>query len=103
MIHKSEPDINDSEEVEITGKAFIVRDEHERQRALEATAVRSPVANYLVETDIAQMLDCIKVVPEEESLHHSRYFCNNDSIRYHSVHPRPPKNGGSLQAGTKVR
>ena len=64
LIHTSEPDINESKEVEVSGKAFIVADERERQRALEATAVRSPVVNYLVETGNAQMLDCIKVVPE---------------------------------------
>lgn len=64
LVHKGEPDISDSKEVEITGKAFIVRDEQERRRALEATAVRSPVVNYLADTGNAQMLDCIKVVPE---------------------------------------
>jgi len=64
LVHKSEEDINDSQEVEIIGKALIIKDERERQRALEATAQRSPVVKYLVETGNAGVLDCIKVVPQ---------------------------------------
>lgn len=64
LVHQSGEEINDSQEVEIIGKALIMRDERERQTALEATAQRSPVVKYLVETGNAGMLDCIKVAPE---------------------------------------
>jgi 1,4-dihydroxy-2-naphthoate octaprenyltransferase len=64
LVHKGEEEINDSQEVEIIGKALITRDEGERKRALEATAQRSPVVKYLVETGNAGVLDCIKVAPQ---------------------------------------
>jgi len=64
LVHKSREDINDSQEVEIIGKALLTRNERERQRALEATAQRSPVVKYLVETGNAGVLDCIKVAPQ---------------------------------------
>ena len=32
LVHKSEADINDSQEVEIIGKAFIIKDKRERQK-----------------------------------------------------------------------
>ncbi|MEE8390421.1 MAG: 1,4-dihydroxy-2-naphthoate octaprenyltransferase [Anaerolineae bacterium] len=66
LIHEqgSEGDINDSQEVEIIGKAIIIRDERERQKALEATALRSPVVKHLVEAGNAGVLDCIKVAPQ---------------------------------------
>ncbi|MFQ6093256.1 MAG: 1,4-dihydroxy-2-naphthoate octaprenyltransferase [bacterium] len=64
LIHKHTEDVNDSMEVEVTGKAFVVKDDEERQTALEATAQRSPVVKYLVETGHEGMLDCIRVVPE---------------------------------------
>ncbi|MBI2848091.1 MAG: 1,4-dihydroxy-2-naphthoate octaprenyltransferase [Chloroflexi bacterium] len=56
--------INESKEIEISGKALFVRDQAERERALQITAKRSPVVKYLVETGNANMLDCIKVVPD---------------------------------------
>ncbi len=68
LVHKSAGDINDSQEVEIIGKALITKDERERQRALEATAQRSPVVKYLVETGNAGVLDCIKVAPQTVKL-----------------------------------
>jgi 1,4-dihydroxy-2-naphthoate octaprenyltransferase len=64
LIYKGEGDINDSQEVEISGKAVIVKDRQERRKALEITAKRSPVVKYLVEAGNDQVLDCIKVVPE---------------------------------------
>jgi 1,4-dihydroxy-2-naphthoate octaprenyltransferase len=64
LVHAPGSDINDSREVEITGQAVLVRDEEERGRALEATAVKSPVVKHMVETGNAGLLDCIKVVPE---------------------------------------
>ena len=64
LIHKDGGDINESREVEITGKAFFVRDNEERERALAMTAKTSPVVQYLVGTGNASVLDCIKVLPD---------------------------------------
>ncbi len=64
LVHQSGADINESKEVEITGKALFVRDQKERERALEMTAKRSPVVKYLTETGNSSMLDCVKVVPD---------------------------------------
>ena len=64
LVHKSEPDINNSREVEVTGRAVFVTDNRERERALEITAQKSPVVKYLTSTGNAQVLDCIKVIPE---------------------------------------
>ena len=64
LVHYSGADINESKEVEITGKALFVRDQKERERALERTAKRSPVVKYLTESGNSDMLDCIKVAPD---------------------------------------
>ena len=64
LCHQPGADINESREVEITGKALFVRDQKERERALEMTAKRSPVVKYLTESGNSGMLDCIKVVPD---------------------------------------
>ncbi|MEE8413459.1 MAG: 1,4-dihydroxy-2-naphthoate octaprenyltransferase [Dehalococcoidales bacterium] len=64
LVHQSGSDINDSREVEITGKAVFVRDPEERERALEMTAKRSPVVKYLTESGNSSLLDCIKIVPD---------------------------------------
>ncbi|MBI2868232.1 MAG: 1,4-dihydroxy-2-naphthoate octaprenyltransferase [Chloroflexi bacterium] len=64
LVHQGAGDINESREVEVTGKAFFVRDDRERERALSMTARTSPVVKYLVETGNAGALDCIKVLPD---------------------------------------
>ena len=64
LIHQSGTDINDSKEVEITGKAVFVRDPQERELALQMTAKRSPVVKYLTESGNGGLLDCIKVSPD---------------------------------------
>ncbi|MFQ6121694.1 MAG: 1,4-dihydroxy-2-naphthoate octaprenyltransferase [Dehalococcoidales bacterium] len=64
LAHDPGANINESKEMEITGKALFVRERKERERALEMTAKRSPVVKYLTETGNASVLDCIKVVPE---------------------------------------
>lgn len=64
LVHRSETDINNSKEVEVTGRAVFVTDSQERERALEITAQKSPVVKYLTSTGNAQVLDCLKVVPE---------------------------------------
>ncbi|MDO8569046.1 MAG: 1,4-dihydroxy-2-naphthoate octaprenyltransferase [Dehalococcoidales bacterium] len=56
--------INESREIEITGKAVFVRDQAERDKALEMTAKRSPVVKYMTGSGNAGQLDCIKVVPD---------------------------------------
>src|SRR3990172_7268584 len=56
LIHSPGTDINDSKEVEITGKAVFVRDPQERERALQATAKRSPVVKYLTESGNASQI-----------------------------------------------
>src|SRR3972149_5103739 len=50
LIHQSGMDINNSKEVEITGKAIFVRDPQEREHALQMTAKRSPVVKYMTES-----------------------------------------------------
>lgn len=64
LIYHSGTSLNESKEIEITGKALFVRDQRERERALEMTAKRSPVVKYLTETGNSGVLDCVKVVPE---------------------------------------
>ncbi len=64
LVHQSADDINESKEIEITGKALLVRDEKERQLALEMTAKRSPVVSYLVGSGNSGLLDCVRVVPD---------------------------------------
>ena len=64
LIYKDGGDVNDSREIEISGKAVIVKDQTERQKAPEITAKRSPVVSYLVEAGNEEVLECIKVAPE---------------------------------------
>ena len=64
LISQSRADINDSKEVEITGKGLFVTDQKEREQALQMTGKRSPVVKHLTETGNSAMLDCIKVVPD---------------------------------------
>lgn len=54
--------MNNSQEVEICGKATVVKDQEERQEALEITAKRSPVVKYLVEVGNDDALHCIEVI-----------------------------------------
>jgi len=57
-------DIGDSCEVEITGRATLVRDDAEQQKALDLTAGPSPIVAYLKQTGGTAVLDYIRVVPE---------------------------------------
>ncbi|MBI2852373.1 MAG: 1,4-dihydroxy-2-naphthoate octaprenyltransferase [Chloroflexi bacterium] len=63
LVNQAGGSINESKEIEISGKAVFVRDEAEREHALTLTAERSPVVKYMVGTGNAGMLDCIKVIP----------------------------------------
>lgn len=51
-------------EVEVTGKAALVNNEEERQRAFKMEAPRSPIVGYLYQNNQTSVLDCIKVVPQ---------------------------------------
>jgi len=63
LILKRKENINDSSEIEVTGRAFYVRDAGEKDRAFQALAEKSPVVKYLKDTNSLGVLDCIKVVP----------------------------------------
>ena len=64
LVHQSGSDINESREVEITGKAFFVIDQGQRKQALGLIAKKSPIIKSLIETENTGILDCIKVVPD---------------------------------------
>jgi 1,4-dihydroxy-2-naphthoate octaprenyltransferase len=64
LAHESQEDINKSKEVEITGKALVLKEEKERDKALSSIAERSPVVAYLRNTGNESMLECIKVIPQ---------------------------------------
>lgn len=68
LAFKSDDNINKSKEVEITGKALILREEKERDRALKAIAKRSPVVAYLKDKGHESMLECIKIIPHTVKL-----------------------------------
>lgn len=63
LVYDRDDEIGDSREVEISGKAVIVKD-RERAKALDLNAQRSPVVAHLVEAGNEAVLDCIKVTPE---------------------------------------
>jgi 1,4-dihydroxy-2-naphthoate octaprenyltransferase len=56
---------NDWREVEITGHAAIVSDRTERQKALDLTAVPSPIVAHLQSAGQTDILDFIRVTPHE--------------------------------------
>jgi len=60
---RGDVNINDSCEVEVTGRAFLVKDDGERSRAFSALAEKSPVVKYLRDSGNLGVLDCVKVVP----------------------------------------
>ncbi len=64
LVHRPGDSITESREVEVTGKALLVRDSAERQHALEMTAQKSPVVKHLKEAGNTDILDTVKVVPE---------------------------------------
>lgn len=64
LVYHDAADINESKEVEVTGKALFVREQRERELALEMVAKRSFVCKYFIESGNSGMLDCIKVMPD---------------------------------------
>jgi len=65
LFFRQPTDFPSAREVEVTGRAYIIRDEEERRKALNALAARSPVVSYMLQTGNAHLLDCIKVIPQE--------------------------------------
>jgi 1,4-dihydroxy-2-naphthoate octaprenyltransferase len=63
LILRQGENVNESSEVEVTGKAQLLKDGSEKDEAFEALAGRSPVVGYMKETGSLDLLDCIKVVP----------------------------------------
>lgn len=63
LILKHKENINDSSEIEVTGRVFYVKNNGETDRAFQALAGKSPVVKYLRDTNSLGVLDCIKVVP----------------------------------------
>ena len=63
LVLKRDGSINDSSEIEVTGRACYVKNEGARARALQALSGKSPVVKYLKETNSLGVLDCVKVVP----------------------------------------
>ncbi|MFQ6031747.1 MAG: 1,4-dihydroxy-2-naphthoate octaprenyltransferase [Candidatus Zixiibacteriota bacterium] len=68
LAHESQENINQSKEVEIIGKALIIKTENERSKALDTIAERSPVVTYLRNSGNASILECIKIVPQTVKL-----------------------------------
>lgn len=64
IVYQSKEDMNASKEVEISGKASILKEERERRKALKALAKRSPIVAYLIKAGKDSVLDCIKVLPQ---------------------------------------
>lgn len=64
LVHNPGEDLNSSSEVEITGRVFVIKDDVQRRRSLEMLSKRSPVVNYLVQSDNESTLACLKVVPQ---------------------------------------
>lgn len=63
LILKRQDDINDSKEIEVTGRASLVKNEREKDATFKALAEKSPVVRYLRDTNSLGVLDCIKIVP----------------------------------------
>ncbi len=64
LAHESKENLNKSKEVEVIGKASLIKVEQEKNKALKAIAERSPVVAHLLNTGNESMLECIKVIPQ---------------------------------------
>lgn len=64
LMRKSEPDENDMREVELIGRATLIKDEPTRAWAFERLSGRSSIVRYLVQTGNTKVLELIKVEPE---------------------------------------
>ncbi|MEE8440280.1 MAG: 1,4-dihydroxy-2-naphthoate octaprenyltransferase [Spirochaetia bacterium] len=63
LVHHSGSNPGEEREIEISGRALLVKDPAERQHALETLAKRSPVVKHLTDTGESDMLECIRVEP----------------------------------------
>lgn len=64
MVHRLPDDVTESEEVEYTGRAMVIRDPAEREKCLQATGKTSPIVQALTAQNNTEVLDCIKIVPQ---------------------------------------
>jgi 1,4-dihydroxy-2-naphthoate octaprenyltransferase len=64
MVNKLPGDVTESEEVEYTGRAMIIRDPVEREKCLRSTQKTSPIVQALTAQGNTEVLDCIKIVPQ---------------------------------------
>lgn len=64
LVNRLPGDVTESEEVEYTGRAMLIRDKVERERCLMATARTSPIVQALAAQGNTGVLDCIKIVPQ---------------------------------------
>lgn len=63
MIFVRRGEFGDWREVEVMGRALMVKDQGEREKALNLLAAKSPIVKQLVETGKENLLDCIRVEP----------------------------------------
>lgn len=64
LVNRLPGDVTESEEVEYTGRAVLIRDKAERERCLKSTARTSPIVQSLMAQGNTGVLDCIKIVPQ---------------------------------------
>ncbi len=64
LVLRRDGPITESEEVEYTGRAILLKDPADRERCLQATARTSPVVQALAAQNQTSVLDCIQIVPE---------------------------------------
>lgn len=64
MVNKLDGPVTESEEVEYTGRAMIIRDRAERELCLKSTQKTSPIVQALMAQGNTEVLDCIKIVPQ---------------------------------------
>ncbi|MGQ9618578.1 MAG: 1,4-dihydroxy-2-naphthoate octaprenyltransferase [Candidatus Aminicenantia bacterium] len=64
LAHIDEHEVSDSKEIEINGKAFIVKDKEEKMKGLRLLSERSLVVKSLLEAGKEDLLECIEVIPE---------------------------------------
>lgn len=63
LIHKNPGDFLSAEEVEVIGRASILQDQKERERAIELIAPVSPIVGHMQSVGALDRLDFIKITP----------------------------------------
>ncbi len=64
LVYDEGKEPQDSKEIEITGVAMLVNEKDEKDRALRALSMRSPVVKALLDSGKEDLLHCIKIIPE---------------------------------------